>query len=75
MRTEKRIYRVPAREIQYVRYTLESYDGMAVVKTLDPGPALIEITAAPGCGEIVSEIIDSLRRDEGIHVLEEESSR
>lgn len=54
------------RDISYLRYTIESYDGMAVVRTLDPHGATIEVTVSPGCKELVFELIDSLVHDEGL---------
>jgi len=40
---EKRHFLLPRAEIGYLRFILESYDGLAFVRTLDPRPALIEI--------------------------------
>jgi hypothetical protein len=39
----KRYFRLPRREIGYLRFILESYDGLAFVRTLDPQEALVEI--------------------------------
>ena len=36
METTKRTFLVDREEINYLRITLESYDGMAVVRTIDP---------------------------------------
>ena len=70
MQTIKRILRVNRRDIGYLRSTIESYDGMAVVKTLDPNEAFIEIQIAPGCETLISELLDSLREEEGIFLEE-----
>ncbi|HBF42649.1 MAG TPA: DUF4911 domain-containing protein, partial [Desulfobacteraceae bacterium] len=43
MKSIKQVFRVDRREICYLRFTLESYDGMAVVSTIDPYKAYIEI--------------------------------
>ena len=59
----RRVFRVDRNEIAYLRFTLESYDGMAVVSTLDPQKALIEILIAPGCEAMVMNLLDSLRRE------------
>ena len=63
-------YRVDRREIAYLRFTFESYGGMAVVGTLDPFIALIEVRVAPGCEKMVRDLISSLRRDEGLKIEE-----
>ncbi len=39
----RRYYRIPQREIGYLRFILESYDGLAFARTLDPRMALVEI--------------------------------
>ena len=53
-------------EISYLRYIIESYDGMAIVRTIDPHEARIEVMIAPGCEAIVFELLESLRTDEDI---------
>lgn len=40
---EKRHFLVPRAEIGYLRFILESYDGLAFVRTLDSREALVEI--------------------------------
>ena len=66
MQTTERIYRVERSEISYVRFTLESYDGTALVSTLDPHAAYIRVIVCPGGEALVDEITASLVRDEGI---------
>lgn len=52
----------------YLRATIESYDGMAVVRTIDPGEAVIELLIAPGCQDQVEELITDLRNRERIKI-------
>lgn len=68
METSRKRVKVRRKDICYIRYTLESYDGMAVVSTLDPKEALIEVRIAPGCEEAASRLLESLKRDEGIEM-------
>jgi len=63
MQTIRHIFRVDRRDINYLRTTIESYDGMAVVSTLDPGKAYLEIRISPGCEQLISELLDSLREE------------
>jgi len=70
METIKRILEVDRREINYLRVTIESYDGMGVVKTIDPHAALIEVRVSPGCEHLFSELADSLQQNEGISLLD-----
>jgi hypothetical protein len=65
METIRKSYRVDKSRISYIRWIIESYDGMAIVSTIDPVDAIIEIKIAPGCELIVNELINSLRIDEG----------
>jgi hypothetical protein len=66
METTKRRFRVNRQDIHYLRTTIEAYDGMAVVRTIDPGEATIELLIAPGCEDLISELIAALREKEGI---------
>lgn len=43
----KRYYHVPRAEIGYLRFILESYDGLIFMRTLDPIKALIEVAHPP----------------------------
>ncbi len=71
METVKHIFRVDRREINYLRVIIESYDGMAVVRTIDPQEALIEIQMSHGCERLIFELLDSLVQDEDIRLMEE----
>jgi hypothetical protein len=62
------LFKVDRGEIHYLRTTIESYDGMAVVRTVDPGEAAIELLIAPGCEELISELLGTLRDKEGIRL-------
>jgi len=72
METIKRTFLVDRKDINYLRITIESYDGMAVVRTIDPDPhkAKIEIMISPGCEDLVSNLLESLRKNEGLHILD-----
>ena len=61
MLTLRRQYRVERRDIMYLRATIESYDGTAVVRTVDPREGIVELLIAPGCLECVEELIADLR--------------
>lgn len=58
------------KDIHYLRSTIESFDGMAVVTTLDPYEASIEIRISPECEDLILELLDSLVKEEGIHIVE-----
>ena len=75
METVKHIFRVDRREINYLRVIIESYDGMAVVKTIDPHVALVELQISPGCEDLVFELLDDLVENEGIKLVPFNSDR
>jgi hypothetical protein len=54
--------RVDRREISFLRFILEGYDGLAVLSTLDPATGAVELKIAPGCESEVNKIIRDLRR-------------
>jgi len=64
----RRYFRVNRKDIGYLRFTLESYDGMAMVTTVDPIAAWIEISISPGCEETILALLGSLKSDEGLFI-------
>lgn len=78
LETTRRRYRVDRCQISFIKFILEAYDNVAVMSTLDPKQALVQITIAPGCETVVDGIIKSLAGEfdvvfldqtEGIHSL------
>ena len=63
-------YKVERKDIAYLRYTIESYDGIAVVATEDPVAAIIRLTISPLCENIVDELISSFVQDEFLNIQE-----
>jgi len=78
LETTKWMFKVNREDIHYLRTTIEAYDGMAVVRTvepggdgslrrqMEPGEATIELLIAPGCEDLVLRLIAALREKEGI---------
>jgi len=66
MQTNKKTFTVARSKINYIRWIIESYDGMAIVSTIDPFKAVIELKIAPGCDTVIDELLHSLRIDENI---------
>ena len=64
----RQVVYVDREEIGYLRFTIESYDGMAVVTTIDPYTALIKVSISPGCEEIIFELLASLKHDDGLRI-------
>jgi tRNA-2-methylthio-N6-dimethylallyladenosine synthase len=68
MQTIRRVFQVDRKDINYLRTTLESYDGMAVVRTLDSCEACVEVEIAPGCETLFLDLINSLKEEEGLEL-------
>ena len=66
METVKLSCQVERKDIGYLSWIIQSYDGVAVLKTIDPYKAIIEIQISPGCEDIVFALLDALREQEGI---------
>ena len=69
METIRKVFRVERREINYLRIIIESYDGMAVVRTVNPVEALIEVLISPGCEGLVDQLLDHFRENENMKII------
>ncbi len=58
---EKRCYRLPPREIGYLRFVLEAYDGLAFARTLDARAGLVEIAWPPSRSADAEALLAALR--------------
>ena len=56
-------YRVDRREIAFLKFILEAYDGIALLKTEDPIRGIVTIHIAPGCEKQFTEILQDLKKD------------
>jgi hypothetical protein len=71
MQSTKRILRVERRNINYLQSTIESYDGVANVSTLEPRKGRVEVRISPGCEDIVFALFEALK-EEGFMLFVEE---
>ena len=56
----QRIYRMPRAQIGYLRFILESYDGLAGLRTIDSREALVEVTYPPSRFEDAEALLAAL---------------
>jgi hypothetical protein len=63
MDTQFRYFRVRRQDIAYFKFIIESYEGMAVVRTKDPHEAIVELMVAPGWEKDLEEVLEGLRRE------------
>jgi hypothetical protein len=71
LETTKKYYRVDRREIGYLRFILESYDGVAMLTTVDPRAGIVILCIAPGCLSEAEMLIGDLKREILIEELED----
>ncbi len=69
MDTQSRYFRLHRKDIAYFKFIIESYEGMAVVRTKDPREAVVELMIAPGWERDVDEVIEGLQREIEIEPL------
>ena len=61
--TVKQYYRVDRRQIAFVKFILEAYDGLCVMETLDPAAGLVVFHIAPGCEAELDMVLQDLKRE------------
>jgi len=69
MDTQSRYFRLRRQDIAYFKFIMESYEGMAVVRTQDPHEAIVELMVAPGWEKDLEEILGGLRKEMTIESL------
>ncbi len=69
MDTQSRYFRVRREDIAYFKFIIESYEGMAVVRTKDPHEAIVELMVAPGWEKDLDEVLEGLRSEITIESL------
>ena len=63
METKKKYLRVDRREICFLRFIFEAYDGIAILTTIDSDAGIVLLTIAPGCEDDVEMILRDLKKD------------
>lgn len=61
MDTKNRYYRIDEAGIGLLKFLIESYEGVAVIRTISTVDSVIEIMIAPGFEAEVEAVIDELR--------------
>jgi hypothetical protein len=63
MDTQSKYFRLSRKDIAYFKFIIESYEGIAVVRTKDPYEAIVELMVAPGWEKDVEELLEGLRKE------------
>jgi hypothetical protein len=50
---------IAPREVHFLRFILEAYEGIAVLTTLDPQLGHIRLSIAPGCERDVQHLLEA----------------
>jgi len=70
LKTITAYYRVDRKEISYLKFIIEAYDGIAIVTTIDPVEGLIALHVAPGCERTVERVLKDLGKELMIELVE-----
>ena len=62
------ILSVEKSEISYLQWIIESYDGMAIMRTIDAMNGTVEVSIAPDCTEEIVSLINYLKEEGSIHL-------
>jgi hypothetical protein len=69
LKSIKRYFRVKKEDIGYLTFILESYSGLAVIRTIDSREALIEILISPQNGDLFEDLIFHLDHKEKLKLI------
>ncbi|HBN27364.1 MAG TPA: DUF4911 domain-containing protein [Desulfobacteraceae bacterium] len=62
MISQKKYYRVNRREISFIKFIIEAYEGIAILTTIDPERGIIVLLVPSGCDEDVDMVINNLKQ-------------
>ena len=63
METIKKYLRVDRREICFLKFIFEAYDGISIITTIDSDSGIILLSISPGCEDDVEMILQDLKND------------
>lgn len=57
------LIQIPPEEIAFLSFVLESYEGVAIARTVDPLQGIVELMVSPDYQEEMREILKDLSRE------------
>jgi hypothetical protein len=63
LQTITQYLRIDRRQIAYLKFILEAYDGIAVLSAVDPVQGIVKLSIAPGCEAEVETVLQDLKED------------
>jgi hypothetical protein len=62
LETTRRYYRIDRRQIAYLKFILEGYEGLANLSTIDAERGVVVVHISPGCEDDFESLIEDLGR-------------
>jgi len=63
VKTVQKYYRVDRRQISFLKFIIEAYEGTAMVRTVDPAAGIVALHISPGSEAVVDMILNDLKRE------------
>jgi hypothetical protein len=63
LKTLEKYFRVDRREIAFLKFIFEAYDGIVTITTVDPDQGIVRFCIAPGCENDVEMVLKNLKKD------------
>ena len=63
METIKKYYRIDRREICFLKFILEGYEGLTLLTTCNPEEGIVVLKIAPGCEVETNCLMQALQKD------------
>ena len=63
LETIKKYYRIERKEICFLKFIFEAYDGIAMLTTVDSDLSVVMFHIAPGCEDDVEMILHDLQKN------------
>jgi len=61
VKTVQKQYRVDRRQISFLKFIIEAYEGTAMVRTVDPAAGIVALHISPGSEAVVDMILNDLK--------------
>jgi hypothetical protein len=71
LKSTRKLFQVDRKMVAFIKFIFEAYDGIAVITTLDPYEAKIELNIAPGCEDDALHVLEDLKHDMIIRSLDD----
>ena len=63
MESKRKYIRVDRKEINYLKFILEGYDGLASLTTINSAKGIVLLCIAPGCEKDMDMVFRELKKD------------